>query len=345
MTPLRLAASALMFAVTLPALTAQVVISEIEFQPRNGEGQWIELANLSSQTVVIGGWSLYQATMTVGRPQNYWYAFPPQTAIAPGKFLRVHWLAKIKPSTKTDVFTGNTLFHFLFGLFAEKLDRNRGALALFNTQINRQMNDPQRMLDWVSWGTTGFKREKIAIQGKRWTQGSSAPPATGSPAPTLAYDYDNFAGAHRGKDWFRDFTPTPGKGNLGGAFAVSYGKPCQGTLDTVGTLVANGKPTDGNRDFYLGIGRPLRSVEFVLALLNTRGNGQLKLFGCPYQLLSTIPATVLFVPKTGAAARLRFGAVDPKLLAGLQFAAQFAIADVVHDKLGLTNGVEMRFSK
>ena len=45
--------------------------------------------------------------------------------------LRVHWMVPVQPSTITDVYTGNTVFHFLYGFGAEELgsaanERDRG---------------------------------------------------------------------------------------------------------------------------------------------------------------------------------------------------------------------------
>lgn len=328
------------------SLDAQrVVISEIEFTSRT-DGQWIELANLGTQNADLTGWSLYQATLTQNKAQNYWWGFPRGTTIAPGEFLRVHWLKAVRtPPPAGSIDTGNTVHHFLFGLFAEPLDVQRGALALFNTQSNAQVNDREKIQDWVSWGTTGFKREDLAIQNNRWKANSFAPTATTSPTPTLAYDYTSPLGVHEGSFWFRDNTPTPGADNLGGAVVSVYGTSCQGNLTALAQQEVNGKPISGNRDFYTGIDRPLATTEFPLALLGARGDGSLKLFGCPYWLDTTNPAVVILVQKAGTVGRLNFGSLDPKLLEGLQFSMFWCVADFANDRLGFTNGVQLKFGK
>src|SRR5688572_24630196 len=129
---------------------AQVLLSEINFVPQNaGDDQWIELTNTSNAQVDLTTWSLYQATNTFGMPNNYWFGFPPGTRIPAGGYLRVHWRAAIPttPPPATDVYTGNTVYHFLFGYAAEALAPASGALALFNSQQNIHMNDPAFLQD------------------------------------------------------------------------------------------------------------------------------------------------------------------------------------------------------
>lgn len=329
---------------TAPKLTSQlVVLSEIEFQ-----GQWIEIVNLGQKEADLGEWSLYLATQTPNTPQNYWWGFPRGTKLQPGAFVRVHWLAKIQQSTATDIYTGDTLFHFLFGLFAESLDPNRGALALFSTQANNQMNDRSKIMDWVSWGTTGFKRENLAVDNGRWKAGTTAPAATGTPLPSIAYDYSAPAGVHEGSDWFRDSTPSPGKDNVGGASAALYGTACTFGTAQLAQQVLNSKPYHGNLDFYLGIGRDLSAQEFPLILFGARGDGSFKFFDCPYWLSLQLSPIVVPVAKQGTTARFSFTGIDPDFIAGLQIASIWIVfeADAQLQKitgLAFTQGAEFKF--
>ena len=342
--PLAIASCVLTATLAVTSARAQVVISEIEFTSRNSEGQWIEIANLGTSEVDLSAWSIYQATQTPSRVQNYWWGFPTGTRIAGGSFLRVHWLEAPRASTATDVWTGDTVFHFLFGLFAENLDPNRGALALMNTQSSTQVNDAARVMDWVSWGTTGFKREELAVRNNRWKDGTAAPAATGSPAPTLAYDYTNFAGIHEGSFWFRDSSPTPGKTNLSGAVAIVYGTGCKGTLNETPSLDVNGKPIAGNRDFYVGVDRALLPTEFAMALIGARGDGSFNVFGCPFLLNLQVGATPLLIEKSGNLARILFGNLDPTILEGIQLAVQIAVFEPKPiEHLGFTDAVELVF--
>ena len=328
-----------------PALSAQqVAISEIEFESRNGLGQWIELVNKGSSSVDLGTWSLYHATQTPNKPQNYWWGFPRGTILAPGKFLRIHWGAALKASTATDIYTGNSVLHFLFGLGFEALDPNRGALAIMTTQDSTKVDQASLYHDWVSWGTTGFKRESIAIQAGRWTFNSSAPAATGSPRPTLAYDYTSLGRRHSGGEWFRDTTPTPLADNIGGAKVEHYGTACRGLLSKIYVQLNDGLPIHGNRDFNVLLDKSLGRNEFALGIIGVRGIGNFKLLGCTYWLDPTIPGIMLLVPETGGRARMSFG-LPPSFLAGVKISTIFAVANVIEDRLGFTQGCEITFGK
>jgi hypothetical protein len=337
---LRIAASALTLALAAPSLASQVVISEVGFD--SGK-QWIEIQNLGNSAEDVSTWSIYQATQTPNKPQNYWWAFPRGTSIGGGKFLRVHWLQFVANCPANNLCTGTTIFHFMFGLFAEPLDQSRGALALFSTQLSNQMNNPTKIQSWVSWGTSGFKREDVAIQANRWTKNSAAPAPSGLPLPSLAFAYTNPSGPNSATDWFLDSTPTPGKENLGGAFATSYGVACQGTLTQIARQFVNSVPAHGNKNYLLGIDRPLLANELALLLLSIRGDGKILVRNCPYWLNPLVVPFVLFVPKVGNIAQFSFNAISPDALGGMQFSTQWGVFDVVNDKLGLTNGVQMRF--
>ena len=63
--------------------SAQVVISEVNFSPNQGAATpWIEIHNRGAAGADLSSWSLYYATATPGKAGNYWYGFPPGSALA-----------------------------------------------------------------------------------------------------------------------------------------------------------------------------------------------------------------------------------------------------------------------
>ena len=69
-------AAAVAIALCLPSLPGQVVISEVEF---TAGSQWIELLNRGNASVDLSGWSIYHATKTANRPNDYWWPIPTGT--------------------------------------------------------------------------------------------------------------------------------------------------------------------------------------------------------------------------------------------------------------------------
>ncbi len=324
-------------------IRSQVVISEIGFDSKD---QWIEIYNPTQKTFTLTGWSIYQATLTKNKPQNYWFGFPKGTQIDGGAFLRVHWLSPIKPSTKTDLYTGNTVFHFLFGLFAESLDPSKGALALMNTQSNTKMNTASSFKDWVSWGTSGFKRETLAGVNNLWLKNSFAPVPSGTPLPSLAYDYSTLGKIHSGKEWFLDGTPTPGKGNTGGAFVKTYGTSCNSGLSTLANLTAIGIPASGAKNFSVGIDRTLSPQEFAIFFVGPKpGNGAAKIFACSYWLDPLSPVIIGLLPKVGGQARFPLNASAIANFSGVHVYMTMGVVIPGTNKAGLTNGLEIQFGK
>ena len=98
-----------------PSLRSQVVLSEIEFTSRNNEGQWIELFNMGQKSVDISTWSVGIEKRSIAGNKQYFFGFPKNTVVESGKFVRIHWLAKVKgnqvcPSKNgIEVFTGDTI--------------------------------------------------------------------------------------------------------------------------------------------------------------------------------------------------------------------------------------------
>jgi hypothetical protein len=225
-TTVRRAAAALFATAVLssPDATAQsVVLSEVR---ADAAGRWIELHNRSTTPVDLSTWSLHFASRTPGMPQNYWWAFPLGTTLAGGSYLRVHWF-QATPATPApgELYTGNTVWDFLFGLGGETLRADRGALGLFRSQSAEMMTVATIVEDWVSWGDHGFQREPLAIANGRWTTGEQAP-GVGT-ATSLARNVATIGlGVAHEEQWFVDTTPTPLAPNLSGAGVTAYGPAC-----------------------------------------------------------------------------------------------------------------------
>ena len=222
MNPTLTAAAAAFFA-TAAALCAplsaqDVILSEVR---ADADGRWVELHNRTSSSVDLSTWSLHFASRTTGMPQNYWWAFPLGTTIAGGGYLRVHWYqaapATIAPG---DLYTGNTVWDFLFGLGGEQLRADRGALGLFRSQLDSMMNSPAIVEDWVSWGDHGFQREPLAIANGRWTGGEHTP-AIGAGTSLARYVFELAVTAPHVAQWFADPSPTPLAPNLSGGSVTS----------------------------------------------------------------------------------------------------------------------------
>lgn len=277
--PFALAAALATF---LPApAPAQVVISEISFT--TSPTPWIELANLGTATAQLTNWSLYQATKTQGLPQNYWFPFPAGTAIEGGGFLRVHWRRAIDPgnTNPAELYTGNTVHHFLFGYLAEPLSENEGALAIFNTQNSNNMNNPATIVDWVSWGSSSFKREDLAVQRGLWQEGTFVPRAL--PQQALALITTDHVEPTLPNRFFHDDSPTPRQPNHAFAAGEVYGTSCSIGAGNVPQFEMLSVPVPGNRDWTLrvhGFG-PTPPVDQVMFLIGVPFKAGLQWPGIP----------------------------------------------------------------
>ncbi len=215
--------AALLGSAAVRSQAQDVILSEVR---ADATETWIEVHNRGTSTVNIGTWTLHCATTTAGLPNNYWWGFPLGTTLAPNAFLRVHW-HQTAPATPApgNLYTGTSPYGFLFGLGSEALSGNEGAAALIATQNNAQVISPTFMRDWVSWGTSGFQRENLAISAGLWEIGRYTPsiPVTGS----IARDPDTIGTTtHPDESWFADFTPTPLMPNITGAVVQAYGTAC-----------------------------------------------------------------------------------------------------------------------
>ena len=304
--------SALFLAGALASVSAsaQVVLSELNFQAQTAsDDQWIEIANRGTSAADISQWSLYLSTSAAS---NYWWGFLPGTVIPAGGFLRVHWFVPVKPTTATDVYTGNLVYHFLFGYGAEALPQLGGGLGLFNTQSNLRMNDPSIVEDWISWGGNGWKRESLAITNNRWFGTTSVPPsllkdsialnelAQIEPTPPSAY--------------FHDASPTPLASNVSTAGSFTFGSPCSSGTINGATLSLRSVPATGNRDFGLALGPTTGGGNFAIFLISS-GIGDIPLGPCTVRVdpnsfaavpIATTPGSTILdlalidVPRGGA---------------------------------------------
>jgi hypothetical protein len=235
------------------AQPAQVILAEVNPSPA---GQWIELLNRTNESQDISSWSLHLATMTPLWPQQYWYGFPAGTVIPANGRLRVNWGSPIQalPPANT-INTGNTIFHFLFGLGFEPLPLTAGAMALIRSQQNSQMNTPSLFEDWVSWGQGNFLREILAVQAGRWVLGRFVPaPVSGDSLARMPQVIGQMPSPDR--EWFRDASPTPLAPNAPGYTSTSIGIPCvQPGHTLLGPPVLGGIafPVAGARDFALAV--------------------------------------------------------------------------------------------
>lgn len=237
----------------LHAQVQDVYLSEIR---TDASESWIEVHNRGGATADISNWSLHCATATQGMPNTYWWPFPTGTTLAPGAFLRVHWFITEPPvPVSGNFYTGTSPYGFLFGLSGEALSGNEGAAALFATQSSTQMSSSLMVRDWVSWGSSGFQREILAVSAGLWQQGRATPSIESG--TSIARDPDTIGvTAHPDESWFLDYTPTPMMPNVTGAVVQPYGTACTlpgNHLLGVPELRASSLPLYGNNQFSLVI--------------------------------------------------------------------------------------------
>lgn len=359
---LSLACLALGAAFLTSNLRSQVVLSEVEFTSRNNEGQWIELFNMGQKEVNLSNWSVGIEKRGLASNKQFFFGFPKDTKVASGKFVRIHWLAKVKKNqvcpgnNGIEVFTGDTINHFLFGLGAEPLAAAAGAIGLFDSQQNLDVAKKEHIVDWVEWGSTNWLREGNAIAAKKWVTATFAPAVdtTAAKVPTLAYDYRTPTTPTSGfVNWFLDETPTPCKDNTGGgAFMSTYGKSCKGNLTVPPTFDGNGIPKRGvgggtNFEKFKLILSPVSSTnsEFGIWLFSAKkANLALggALVGCS---LYTELATMNIIPMipAGNTAEIRFDKIPTNVLAGISLANQGVV--ISPKGISLSNGLEYRFGQ
>ncbi|GAB4144309.1 MAG: hypothetical protein Fur0037_12050 [Planctomycetota bacterium] len=241
------------FCTPISAQGHAVAITEI--MP-GGQDPWIELWNSGAAPADLSAWTLYLATDTPFRPQTYFFGFPQGTVMPADSRLLVHWLAPRPPQPAPgEIWTGETVYHFLFGLGAEPLPAAAGALGLIRSQSNSLMNTASLFEDWVSWGRSGFARESTAVQAGIWTTGSAAPAIP--PGSSLARVESAIGGPTApALQWFADPTPTPLEANVPGSSLLVIGSPCVTNgnhLFGPPALVPVSYPVPGNQAFALRV--------------------------------------------------------------------------------------------
>ena len=350
------AALALVTGLSAPTARAQVVLSEVDFKAGQ---QSVEIMNRGPGEVDLSAWTVYAETRTPGKPQTYFFGFPKDTKLKSNEFILLHWFQDIKTTQKCkvgngwEIWTGKSVFHFLFGLGGEALDSRVGALGLFNSQTSSDMNKAAFIQDWVSWGSTGFKRESLAIANNKWVKDSFAPGQTlvGPKDPSLAYMYTNLNAPSNGfNDWFLDQVPTPCADNTNGALLKTIGKGCKGTRATTPVLGANGIPkrgVNGGKDYErfsmltTGVGQG----DFVFWLIGSKEASidiGFLIPGCRIFLTPII--LVAPVPVVGNSAVLSFAQFPTQLLVSLDLYNQMLVFDT-KSQLSLSNGLRTLFSK
>jgi hypothetical protein len=264
------------FAIAGPAIAhlhcQDVALSEVR---ADAAERWIELHNRSNLPVDISTWSLHYCSRTPGQAQTYWWPFPAGTVMAADSYLRIRWFqVGVNVPGSPELWTGTSPYGFLFGLGGETLLGARGALALFRSQDNAQMNDAAVIADWLSWGEHDFPREALAVGVGLWAAGRHAPAIpSGS---SLARDPATIGTvAFPDLQWFVDNTPTPLQPNVSGASVQAVGQPCAlpgNHLLGPPTLQATSLPLIGNPGFGLVVGNTTGIFgEFVLVAFSAAG--------------------------------------------------------------------------
>jgi hypothetical protein len=355
-TTVRLTFAAFLTTLTLPAQT--VILSEVR---ADAEGRWVELHNRGAVPVDLSAWSLHHASHTPGMPQEYWWAFPGGTVLQAGGFLRVHWHQAV-PATTTpgELFTGNTPYHFLYGLGSEPLSGTRGAFGLMRTQFPEYVAEVAYLEDWLSWGEHGYSREPIAIDADRWTDGRHAPaiPAGSS----LARNTATIATLDlHDQQWFVDASPTPLAPNLSGAGVTEYGLGCAvfghhllGTPE----LHAPSLPLLGNAQFKLTVDNTTGIYGEYVMVVWSAGQapaGQVSVLppepGLCSELIDTsnlVSAWLLQAQVISTNVPLSLANMPPELV-GSEVHAQALVLDLLPFAYspiqGLTNGVKIVFGQ
>jgi len=219
--------------------SAQVVISEVMVNPSSGS-EWIELTNVSSTSVNLSKWCLFVATrkqMGTTEPGNYWFPFPktgPGSVIPAGGIVVVQWLEAgtnqhVTVGNYDLVFTGTTVFDFLFGLWHSTdmaLPNDGGAIGLVRSQDPQEVITPGFWADFFEYGSAGFLRESIPHLAGIWTTGDFVPLPSGTTewpvGDTIAYSYTG----NSSLNYWRDRTPTKGMPNSPGASVNIFGEGC-----------------------------------------------------------------------------------------------------------------------
>src|SRR5262249_30049590 len=151
-----------------------------------------------------------------GRPQTYWWPLPAGTTLAPGGYLLVHWYQDPPAAPPpNELWTGTSLWQFLFSLGGEPLPTRAGALAPLDSQQDALVNSASGFGGLVQYGGSGLPREALAVAAQLWTAGVALP----APAPgqLLARNPQLVGQLPPEQQWLLDGSPTPLGANVGPA--------------------------------------------------------------------------------------------------------------------------------
>lgn len=235
-------------------LSSQVIISEVDFSATD---HWIELHNQSPSDFDLSNFSIYHATKTPFRMNDYWYGIPMGTVIKGKNYLRIFWGVEVPlnpPGDPRNMFTGNSPWNFLFGHGFEKLDASQGAIGLCKTKLNSQMNNAGIFTDWIQWGGINFKRGQTAVNSRLWESNTTTilAPST-SQSVIVIYDERNRVTPPAMTAYAHDDSPTPLGHNAFPLERKSLGGACNSAAPGNFLLTGEGFPFYGNPDFKLSV--------------------------------------------------------------------------------------------
>ncbi len=265
---MRLSILAASLLATSSALTAQLAITEVIFDPVGPDlgNETVEIQNISGAPFTPTGWQLCVPFV---------YGALPSISIPAGGVVTLH-LGTAGTNSVTDFFLPS---------FASRQLSNSDEIQLYKSNLFFQDAD---IVDAVSWG--GTLRMQQAVNIGQW--GSVSDLVSGP-----FFEGQSIAWAGSGDDasaWYRDSSPTMGAAN--GTDSVSlFGTACATSSGTPGMTIPS-PAVSGNQDFAFRItGGP--AVAPAAVFVGTPSGG-LPVFGCSLEVLSftTIPG---FLGSTG----------------------------------------------
>lgn len=158
--------------VNTPEIVDRVVLNEF-----NTTGDWVELANISGESVDVSGYIL---------------------CLGPGTYRSIGSLTII--SGESTIPAGGFL------VVNYELTDSSGGLGLYEN--GSDFTNPETLLDFVQYGASGSSREDVAVAADIWTLNDVVALPTDSSA-SLAYDGEG----NSSRDWTIDATPTVGLDN------------------------------------------------------------------------------------------------------------------------------------
>jgi hypothetical protein len=169
---------------------AQVKINEFLSDPEGSKDtglEWIELSNISAQTIDLTGWQLNAAS-------GQYFIFPP-FSLGPNAYMLVRWRAEGQNSA-SELFTGIKI--------ETNMGNSSGFIALFKNGFDpkNKQDAKNKIVDYIEYGQAGKTWESSAKDAGIWQAGQFiAAPQQGQSA-----------GFYSGK-WEIFSQPTPNKEN------------------------------------------------------------------------------------------------------------------------------------